>query len=159
MPFQKNICTYDKLNLYAEPTNSVDELHSTIYNIIRKEISRVTCNLHFPFADVLLSFHQFSAFKSTLKVCGTGNFRVRTFFFFLICSKLREKGWIVILRQVIPTSPLSLWYGMFPREDFFGFILIKTWMLNIITNVFDYNPDKCTLNFPWLMSEAESRNV
>jgi hypothetical protein len=25
--------------------------------------------------------------------------------------KLREKGWIVILRQVIPTSPLSL-YGM-----------------------------------------------
>jgi hypothetical protein len=23
---------------------------------------------------------------------------------------------------------------MFPREDFFGFILIKTWMLNIITN-------------------------
>jgi len=47
---------------------------------------------------------------------------------------LREKGWIVNLRQVIPTSPLSLWYGMFPREDFFGFILIKTWMLNIITN-------------------------
>jgi len=25
--------------------------------------------------------------------------------------KLREKGWIVILRQVIPTCPLSL-YGM-----------------------------------------------
>jgi hypothetical protein len=23
---------------------------------------------------------------------------------------------------------------MFPREDFFGFILIKTWMFNIITN-------------------------
>jgi hypothetical protein len=33
MPFQKNICTYDKLNLYAEPINSVDELHSTIYNM------------------------------------------------------------------------------------------------------------------------------
>jgi len=32
--------------------------------------------------------------------------------------KLREKGWIVILRQVIPTSPLSLWYGTFPREEF-----------------------------------------
>jgi len=62
------------------------------------------------------------------------HFRVRTFFFFLIFSKLREKGWIVNLRQVIPTSPLSLWYGMFPREDFFGFILIKTWMFNIITN-------------------------
>jgi len=30
MPFQKNICTYDKLNLYAEPTKWVDELHSTI---------------------------------------------------------------------------------------------------------------------------------
>jgi hypothetical protein len=38
-------------------------------------------------------------------------------------------------------SPLSLWYGMLPREDFFGFILIKTWMLNIITNLFDYNLD------------------
>jgi hypothetical protein len=65
MPFQKNNCTYDKLNLCAEPTKSVDELHSTI---ILEEISRVTCNLHFPFADVLLSVHQFSAFKSTLKV-------------------------------------------------------------------------------------------
>jgi hypothetical protein len=32
--------------------------------------------------------------------------------------KLREKGWIVILRQLIPTSPLSLWYGTFPREEF-----------------------------------------
>jgi hypothetical protein len=41
---------------------------------------------------------------------------------------LREKGWIVNLRQVIPTSPLSLWFGTFPREEFFGFILIKTWM-------------------------------
>jgi hypothetical protein len=30
---------------------------------------------------------------------------------------------------------------MLPREDFFGFILIKTWMLNIITNLFDYNLD------------------
>jgi hypothetical protein len=57
-----------------------------------------------------------------------GHFRVRTFFFSLICSELREKGWIVNLRQVIPTSPLSLWYGTFPREEFFGFILIKTWM-------------------------------
>jgi hypothetical protein len=44
--------------------------------------------------------------------------------------KLREKGWIVILRQVIPTSPLSL-YGM---ERF------------------------RVRNFPWLMPEAESRN-
>jgi hypothetical protein len=45
--------------------------------------------------------------------------------------KLREKGWIVILRQVIPTSPLSL-YGM---ERF------------------------RVRNFPWLISEAESRKI
>ena len=112
------------------------------YNIILKEISRVTCNLHFPFADVLLSVHQFSAFKSTLKVSVLRTISaLGPFFFFIICSKLREKGWIVILRQVPPTGPLSLWYGMFPREDFFGFILIKTWMLNTITNLFDYNLD------------------
>jgi hypothetical protein len=104
------------------------------YNIILKEISRVTCNLHFPFADVLLSVHEFSAFKSTLKVSVVWAISALGTFLKKICSKLREKGWIVNLRQVIPTSPLSLWYGMFPREDFFGFILIKTWMLNIITN-------------------------
>jgi hypothetical protein len=104
------------------------------YSITLKEISRVACNLHFPFADVLLSVHQFSAFKSTLKVSVVGAISALGPFFFFICSKLREKGWIVNLRQVIPTSPLSLWYGMFPREDFFGFILIKTWMFNIITN-------------------------
>jgi len=79
------------------------------YSIILKEISRVTCNLHFPIADVLLSVHQFSAFKSTLKVSVVGAISaLGPFFFIIICSKLREKGWIVILRQVIPTSPLSL---------------------------------------------------
>jgi hypothetical protein len=36
----------------------------------------------------------------------------------MVLLKLRERGWIVIVRQVIPTSPLSLWYGTFPREEF-----------------------------------------
>jgi len=63
------------------------------YNIILKEISRVTCNLHFPFADVLLSVHEFSAFKSTLKVSvvwaisALGPF----FFFFNLLKIERER--------------------------------------------------------------------
>jgi hypothetical protein len=64
------------------------------YNIILKEISRVTCNLHFPFADVLLLVHEFSAFKSTLKVpvvrtiSALGPF----FFFFFNLLKIEREG-------------------------------------------------------------------
>jgi hypothetical protein len=47
--------------------------------------------------------------------------------------KLREKGWIVILRQVIPTSPLSL-YGM---ERF----RVRTFLVL-------FSRLGCTLNFP-----------
>ncbi|KAJ6978674.1 hypothetical protein NC653_026963 [Populus alba x Populus x berolinensis] len=56
--------------LFRLGNNKQNRLMSYIpqYNIILKEMSRVTCNHHFPFADVLLSVHQFSAFKSTLKV-------------------------------------------------------------------------------------------
>jgi len=62
------------------------------YNIILKEISRVTCNLHFPFADVLLSVHQFSAFKSTLKVSVVGAISaLEPFFFFNLLKIERER--------------------------------------------------------------------
>jgi hypothetical protein len=47
--------------------------------------------------------------------------------------KLREKGWIVILRQVIPTSPLSL-YGM-ERFRVRNFLVL-------------FSRLGCTLNFP-----------
>jgi hypothetical protein len=62
------------------------------YSIILKEISRVTCNLHFPFADVLLSVHQFSAFKSTLKVSVVGAISaLGPFFFFNLLKIERER--------------------------------------------------------------------
>ena len=102
------------------------------YNIILKEMSRVTCNHHFPFADVLLSVHQFSAFKSTLKVSVVWAISGLGPFFLYNLLKIERE------RVDCNFKASSLWYGMFRREDFFGFILIKTWMLNIITNLFDY---------------------